>query len=192
MNGRHSLIGDLKARYLRPNFAFRFSTNALIPSCPSAVPPVSAMERLSSSICVSRVWFQPPCSSLLADPNAPVGPCAKYRASSSARDSRFSGGTTSVTMPHSHASRADSTRFVNANSIARLSPTSLGRKYVEPPSGAMPIFEYAIKKLEDSAAITRSQEIAKLKPPPAAGPCTAAITGASSRAKREIARCRKK
>ncbi len=54
----------------------------------------------------------------------------------------------------------------------------------------MPILLYAIRNVADSAARTRSHEIARLKPPPAAAPCTAAITGASSRAKRETARCR--
>src|SRR5947199_7475704 len=70
------------------------------------------------------------------------------------------------------------------------SPTSRGRKYEDDPSGVAAIFEYAIVKRADSAAITRSPESANESPPPAATPLTAMITGLSLRARRDTVPCR--
>src|SRR2546430_16828963 len=74
--------------------------------------------------------------------------------------------------------------------MARRSPTSRGRKYDDEPSGLAAIREYAIVNFADSAATTRSPESARLKPPPAATPLTAMITGLSLRHRREMAPCR--
>src|SRR5919107_1914450 len=109
-----------------PNDAARFSRKAEIPSRASAVREMSAMARDSCSIWVSNVSVQPPCSSRLEVPSAFVGPAASRSASSAASSMRSSSGTTRVMMPHSKASRADSSRPVMASSIVRLRPTPAG------------------------------------------------------------------
>src|SRR5207244_8395039 len=120
-------------------------------------------------------------SNRLAPPKALVGPWANSWASASTAARNSVSGTTRVTIPHSAASRAVSTRLVKYSSIARRRPTRRGKKYDDDPSGVAAIFEYAIVNLADSAASTRSPHSANENPPPAATPLTAMMTGFSLR-----------
>ena len=66
-----------------------------------------------------------------------------------------------MTNPHSSASFALKTLFVNTNSIYLLEPIILGRKYVDEPSGVNPAFEYAEINEELEEANTKSAKPTK-------------------------------
>ena len=72
----------------------------------------------------------------------------------------------------------------------RLIPTRRGRWSRGRSFRREPGFGAGIAKRAGSVATMRSQEIARLNPPPAAAPCTAATTGWPMRARREMVACR--
>ena len=65
--------------------------------------------------------------------------------------------------------------------MAFLAPMARGSANVDPPSGLVPMSEYASVKNESSAAMIRSQHAAKLTPAPAAAPRTEAMMGLGRR-----------
>ncbi len=72
------------------------------------------------------------------------------------------------------------------SSVARMRPTSRGRRCVPPPPGTSPSFVSGSPRRALSAAITGSQASTSSKPPPSANPCTAAITGFRNDAIRSV------
>ncbi|CAB4571131.1 unannotated protein [freshwater metagenome] len=88
---------------------------------------------------------------------------------------------TEVTSPIVRASVASKRRPVNINSWARAAPTNRGKSQLVPMSHAdNPIRINAALNRAEVAAIRISDPRTSAKPPPEAGPFTAAITGCGS------------
>ncbi len=96
-----------------------------------------------------------------------------FNASSSACPS----STTFVASPHASACSDEIGLSKPIISIARATPTSRGSVNVPPPSMHKPAEVYACRRVADFAITRKSHAIASEKPPPAAIPLTAAITG---------------
>ena len=95
-----------------------------------------------------------------------------------AASSKTSGGKTSVTRPILSASSDSNKRPVNMISWARAAPMRRGSNQLVPISHAeRPILMNAALKRAVSEQIRRSEPRTRAKPPPAAGPFTAAMIG---------------
>jgi hypothetical protein len=93
-------------------------------------------------------------------------------------------GTTRSTNPTRYASSASKRRDDHNRSSARLVPTRRGRSQLVPCSAIRPRRENEVVNDAVSAAKRRSHIIASTKPPPAATPLTAAMTGFGTRSKK--------
>src|SRR5690606_5595082 len=177
-------------RYFPVNRGGRRSITAARPSNASAVPDSSATVRASSGSCSSSDEPTPRHTRRLVAAMACGGRAAIVRASASASSKTDSSGTTLVSSPTSRASAAVNVGFVSRISMALRSPTSLLRVTVAPASGAIPTRTAPEKNFAPSAATTKSAAHTRPNPPPpAANPCTAAITGGLSCTSADTAIC---
>ncbi len=102
---------------------------------------------------------------------------ANWRIYPAASSNRRPPGTTRSTSPMRSASAASTRRELQSRSSARLVPTSRGNSQLVPCSAINPRCENIVRKDASSLAKRRSHISASTKPPPAATPLTAAITG---------------
>ena len=116
----------------------RFSTNAAMPSAPSAVPDAARSPRpraRGGTRASPRGW----CGAGASPPPAPaVGPAASLAASASASAVHLVVGHDLGDEPPVQRFGGRSTRLVSVSSSARRSPTSRGRNQLDEPSGVSP------------------------------------------------------
>src|SRR5215217_4133948 len=154
------------------------------PAAPVAASPEARVSRpRRSSLAAASDSGRPHCS--IADSRslrrAVWGSAASSRASPAAAARAWPSGTTRLTRPMARASAAPTTRPVRMRSMARPWPTIRGRRTVPRSTRGTPTRRLSTPKAAPSAATRRSHQRASSRPPPTAGPSTAASTGLDSR-----------
>src|SRR3954463_6792360 len=143
--GRRTTIRRWRA-YRPSKTGGRFWMKAATPSAKSGELAISCWMSASSSSCSSmRVesqwlsWRLPPAYER-------VGPAASRSRSAATSLAKASSGTTRLTRPQSSACAAGMRPPSMAISAARASPTRVGTKSDEPPSGTRPMFTKASRR----------------------------------------------
>src|SRR6266436_8619225 len=154
----------------------RFSRNEATPSLKSGVHRIRAFSRIARSRSASRLAASAETSRRFARVRllglASIKTCASSRARSSSR----SAGTTSVIRPYSFASSAPIIRPVSNRSRERFCPICRVRN-TDTIAGRNPIFTSVYPNLASGVASVKSQSVAIPQPPAKAAPFTAAMSG---------------
>src|SRR6266849_8462070 len=174
MKFNHSHVGYFSRSLCHTGL--RFSRNDARPSLKSGVQRMRAFSKIARSKSWSTPASAEDTSSRLARARLLGLAAIRVSASSCARSSRRSAGTTSDTRPNSLASAASMMRPVSNRSRARFSPICRVRN-TETIAGRKPIFTSVYPNFASVTASVKSQSVAMPQPPAYAAPFTAAMSG---------------